>query len=85
MKPQTAIGGSLIAVALLMFLSGIGEQLEHLQNFDGLTLIQAAGKVLKHGAEIGLSAVGGTLIQLRRTSPSRSTDHINPSRFSSAD
>ncbi len=63
MNKQTMIGGSLVTVAFFMFVSGIGDQLEHLQNFDGLTIAQSFGTVLKHGSEIALGVLGGTLIK----------------------
>lgn len=70
---QNLIGGGILATAFIMFLSGVGKELEHLQNFDGLSLIQALGRVLQSGSQLLMAGTGGAMLQKRRAER-RSTD-----------
>lgn len=62
MTKQTALGGGLLLVAVLMWISGIGDTISDLQNWHGLTTPAVIGALLKQGAQLALAAVGGTLM-----------------------
>lgn len=62
MTKQTALGGGLLVVAVLMWISGIGDTIADLQNWHGLTTPAVIGALLKQGAQLALAAVGGTLL-----------------------
>lgn len=59
---QTAIGSSLILVAVVMWISGVGDTISDLQTWHGLTTPAVIGALLKQAATIALSAIGGTLL-----------------------
>ncbi len=62
MTKQTAIGGAMIAVAVLMWISGLGDTIKDLTDWHGLGTPAVIGALLKQAATLALSALGGTLL-----------------------
>ncbi len=62
MTKQTVVGGTMIVVAVIMWISGVGDTIKDLQDWHGLATPAVIGELLKQAATIALSALGGTLL-----------------------
>lgn len=62
MTKQTAIGGTMIAVAFFMWISGAGDTIKDLTDWHGLGTPAVIGALLKQAAQLALAVLGGTLL-----------------------
>lgn len=62
MNKQTMLGGSLLAVALVLMIYDLGDTISDLQNWHGLTTPAVIGVCLKKFANIAIAALGGGLM-----------------------